>query len=202
MARTRSTFTANRGRTDFGIIYTDVYDLGEVFPPQAPYAGSPAGPGPLLPNIPISRTPASTVAGGETVSGFNSIHTAFDLNLSSISLGPVIEFARGTWAVTASTGVTINIADWDVEQQETLFVSSNGAPAAATANWRNRNDGTDVVPGLFLQAAASRQITENWSLQLTGRYDWVEDFDVAAGPSTGSVVLSGWSVGVGVGFRF
>jgi hypothetical protein len=38
--------------------------------------------------------------------------------------------------------------------------------------------------------------------QFIGRYDWMEDFDVSASSSTGSVDLSGWSLGAGVGFRF
>ena len=67
--------------------------------------------------------------------------TDFELNLST-----VLEYARGLWAITASTGLTINYASWDVNQRATLFVSRN------------------------------------------------------AGPSTGSVDLSGWSLGVGFGF--
>lgn len=200
--RVLSTFTADKGRTDYSILYTDVFNLGEVIAPQAPYAGGPQGPGPLLPNIPVSRTPASTVIGGETAHAFNSIRTDFDLNLSTLSLGPVLEFARGPWAVTASTGFTLNFANWEVNQRETLFVSRDGGPATAQNTWQHRNDETDLLPGFFIQAAAGRQITENWSLQLTGRYDWVDEFEVNAGTSNGSVDVSGWSLGAGVGFRF
>ncbi len=74
--------------------------------------------------------------------------TDFELNLSTLSFGPVLEYARGPWAITVSTGLTINFASWDMNQRETLFVSRN------------------------------------------------------AGPSTGSLDLSGWSLGVGVGFGF
>ncbi len=197
-----STFAATRGRTDYGISYTDVFDLGTVIAPQAPYAGSIQGPGPLLPNLPVSRTPVETVIGGETVSAFNSIRTAFDLNLSTLSFGPVLEYASGPWAFTGSTGFTLNFADWDVAQRETLFVSSNGSAPAAQNTWTSRNGGTEVLPGFYIQAAASRQITENWSLQLIGRYDWVDDFDMTAGTSNGSADVSGWSLGAGVGFKF
>ena len=200
--RNLSTFTANNGRTDYAISYMDVFDLGTVIAPMAPYAGSLQGSGPLLPNLPVSRTPADTVIGGETISAFNSIRTDFDLNLATLSLGPVMEYARGPWAVTASTGLTLNFANWDASQRETLFVSRNGGPVTAQNNWSHSRDGTEVLAGLFLQAAASRAITENWSLQLIGRYDWVDDFAVSAGPSTGSVDLSGWSLGMALGFRF
>ena len=201
-ARTLATFTAEKSRTDYSILYTDRYSLGGVIVPQAPYTGGPQGPGALIPNIPVGRTAANTISGGETATAFNSIHTDFDLNLAAISLGPVIEYARGPFALQASAGLTINVADWDVEQRETLFVSRNGATATAQNNWRDRNDGTSVLPGIFLQAAASRELNEHWSLNAFGRYDWVETLHLGAGPSTGSANLSGWSLGAGVGIRF
>jgi hypothetical protein len=197
-----STFTAGRSRTDYGISYTDVFDLGIVIAPQAPYAGSITGPGPLLPNIPVSRTPVETVIGGETVNAFNSIRTDFDLNLSTLSFGPVLEYASGPWAFTGSSGFTVNFADWDVGQRETLYVSRSGAAPTSQNTWNHSRSGTEVLPGFYIQAAASRQITENWSLQVIGRYDWVADFDMTAGPSSGSADVSGWSLGAGLGFRF
>ncbi len=71
-----STFAADGGRTDYGISYTDVFELGTVIAPQAPYAGSIQGPGPLLPNIPVSRTPMEAVIGGETVSQRSAMNRA------------------------------------------------------------------------------------------------------------------------------
>jgi hypothetical protein len=201
-SRNLSTFTAGKSRTDSTISYIDTYDLQGAIPPMAPYAGTPGGPGILLPNIPVSRVPVQTVSGGETASAFNSIGTDFDLNLSSLSFGPVIEYNRQPWAVQASAGLTVNIASWDADQNESLFVSRDGAPAAAQNHWRDHSSGTDVLPGLFLQAALSRQLNDSWSVNCFGRYDWMDDIEFQAGPSTGSADLSGWSLGVGVGFRF
>jgi len=212
-SRSLSTFTAATSRTDFGIIYTDTYDLMGSHAPQAPYAGSLAGPGILLTNIPLNRVATQTVSGGETATAFNSISTDFDLSLATLSLGPVLEYQRGPFALQASAGLTINIADWDAEQNETLFITKTvvGGPdvpgqyftrAEWTREFRNRDDGTEVLPGFFLQAAISRQLNEQWSLTAFGRYDRVGEVDVHAGPSTGSADLSGWSVGGGIGFRF
>ncbi len=201
-SRGLSTFTASKSRTDFGIVYTDTYDLMGSQAPEAPYAGGPDGPGILLTNIPLNRVATQTVSGGETATAFNSISTDLDLSLSTISLGPVMEYQSGKFALQASAGLTINIADWDAEQNETLFVSRNGAAATTQNSWTNRDDGTSVLPGFFLQAAVSRQLNEQWSLTAFGRYDWVGEVDVHAGPSTGSADLSGWSLGGGIGFRF
>jgi hypothetical protein len=201
-SRTFSTFTGNKSRTDFGITYADTYSLGGGIVPQAPYAGTLQGPGFLISNIPMNRVASQSASGGETASAFNSIHTDFDLKLYSLSFGPVMEYHRGPLAVQASAGLTINIADWDVNQKESLLVSRNGGPAAAESNWRDHDGGTDVKPGFFLQAAVSRQLNAQWSINVLGRYDVVGDVEVKAGPSSGSADLSGWSVGASVEFRF
>lgn len=200
-SRSLSTFTASKSRTDYTISYTDTYDLQGAIPPQAPYAGSLAGPGILLTNIPLSRAATQSVSGTEAATAFNSISADFDLNLYSFSLGPVIEYNRGPFALQASAGLTVNIADWNADQQETLFVRRDKAPVAQE-QWRDRSSGTDVLPGFFLQAGASRKLNESWSVNVFGRYDWIGDVKVKAGPSTGSADLTGWSLGAGVGFRF
>ena len=171
-------------------------------PPQAPYAGTLEGPGLLLTNIPLNRVASQVISGGETASAFNSIHADFDLKLYSLSFGPVMEYHRGPLSVQASAGLTVNIADWDADQNETLFVSRNGGAAAAQDTWHNHNSGTEVKPGFFVQAALSREINAQWSLNAFGRYDVIGDVDVKAGPSSGSADLSGWSIGGGVSFRF
>jgi hypothetical protein len=201
-SRSFSTFTGNKSRSDFAITYTDTYSLTGGIPPQAPYAGTLQGPGFLIPNIPANRVVSQTAAGGETASAFNSIHTDFDLKLYSLSFGPVFEYQRGPLAVQASAGLTINIADWDVNQNETLFVSRNGGAAAAQDAWRDHDSGTEVKPGFFIQAAVNRQFNDQWSLSAFGRYDVIGDFDLKAGASNGTADLSGWSVGGGVCFRF
>jgi hypothetical protein len=201
-SRRLSTFTAGKSRTDYTISYTDTYDLQGAIPPLAPYAGSPAGPGILLTNIPVSRVPVQTAVGGETASAFNSIGTDFDLNLSSLSLGPVIEYNRSPWALQASLGLTVNVASWDADQNETLFVRRDVARATAENQWRDHDSDTDILAGFFLQAAVSRQLNESWSINVFGRYDWIDDLDFQAGPSTGTADLSGWSLGVGVGFNY
>ncbi len=170
--------------------------------PQAPYAGGPDGPGILLTNIPMNRVATQTVSGGESATAFNSISTDLDLNLSVLSFGPVLEYQRGAFALLASAGLTINIADWNAQQNETLFVSRNGTRPTAQERWTSKDDGTTVLPGFFLQAAVSRELNDKWSLTAFGRYDWVGEVDIHAGPSTGSADVSGWSLGAGVGFSF
>ncbi|HEX2750137.1 MAG TPA: hypothetical protein VHM91_19170, partial [Verrucomicrobiales bacterium] len=148
-SRNLSTFTANKSRTDYAITYTDTYDLMGGTPPQAPYTGSLQGPGFVLSNIPLSRVASQLMSGSETASAFNSIHADFDLKLFSLSFGPVVEFHRGPLAVQASAGLTLNVADWDADQKETLFVSRDGGAATAQNTWHDQSSGTELKPGFF-----------------------------------------------------
>ena len=207
-----SNFSASKNRTDWAISYTDTYDLQGSIAPLAPYSGTMGGPGILLTNIPGSRVSSQVISGTESVSGTNEIHSEFDVNLWSLSFGPVLEFHRGPFFLTASAGLTVNIADWDGEQSETLNMTHviSGPPGPgqvgdttfSSRSWHDRDSGTDVFPGFFMQAALSRELNEQWTVNAFGRYDWTGTVDVGAGPSTAEASLSGWSIGAGLGYRF
>ena len=207
-----SPFSANKSRTDWAISYTDDYSLEGSSPPGAPYSGSLGGPGILLRNLPLTRTSSQVISGTELVGATNDIHAAFDVNLWSLSFGPVVEFHRGPFYLTASAGLTVNIANWDAEQTEKLSIRNTitGPPdpqqVSATTfserNWRDRASGTDVLPGFFMQAALSRELNAAWSVNAFGRYDWTGSVDVGFGPSSAEASLTGWSIGAGIGYRF
>lgn len=212
VANRLSPFSANKSRTDWAISYTDAYEFGDSIPPMAPYAGSLNGPGMLITNLPFSRTASQVISGSELVGATNDIHAAFDVNLWSLSLGPVIEFRRGPFSLVASTGLTLNIANWDAEQNETLRITNAiagppgpnqvGATTFSERRFRDRDNGTDVFPGFFMQAALQRELNGRWSVNVFGRYDWTGTVEVEVGPSSAEVSLSGWSIGAGLGYRF
>jgi hypothetical protein len=202
VSRAGSTFSASKGRTDYDIRYTDRYDLGGVVPPGAPYSGSLAGPGPLISNLPEQRSAAYPVSGGETASAYNRIQTDSSVNLWTLSLGPSIEYTRGRIAIGASAGATVAIADWSVRQTESLYVSRNGGRARRQQGWSDSGSGIAAIPGLFVQGSVGIVLSERWSLSAFGRYDYAGDVELTAGDSSGSLELSGWSVGGGVTCRF
>ena len=202
VSRAGSTFSASKGRTDYDIRYTDRYDLGGVVPPGAPYSGSLAGPGPLISNLPAQRSAAYPVSGGETASAYNRIQTDFSVNLWTLSLGPSIEYTRGRIAIGASAGATVAIADWSVRQTETLYVSRDGGRARRQQGWSDSGSGVAAIPGVFVQGSVGIVLSERWSLSAFGRYDYAGDVELSAGDSSGSLELSGWSVGGGVSCRF
>lgn len=202
VSRAGSTFSASKGRTDYDIRYTDRYDLGGVVPPGAPYSGSLAGPGPLISNLPAQRSAAYPVSGGETASAYNRIQTDFSVNLWTLSFGPSLEYVIGRVVLGASAGATVAIADWSVQQTETLYVSRDGGRARRQQRWRDSGSGVSAIPGLFVQGSLGIVLSERWSVSAFGRYDYAGDVELDAGDSSGSLELSGWSVGGGVSWRF
>jgi hypothetical protein len=202
VSRSGSTFSASRNRTDYRIGYHDRYDLMGTIPPSAPYAGTLAGPGALLPNRPAERTADYSVSGRDRIDAFNRITTDVSVNLWTLSLGPTLTWSRDRLALTASAGVTLNVADWEATQRETLFLRPQGRAHRAARRWESRGDGVDAVPGLFVQGSLGFRISSAWELNVFGRYDYTGDVDVSAGSSSGEFDLSGWSVGGGLGYRF
>ena len=202
VSRTGSTFSASRDRTDYRIGYTDRYDLMGTIPPSAPYAGTLGGPGPLLPNRPADRAADYTVSGRDRVDAFNRITTDVSINLWTLSLGPTLSWSRDRFALTASAGLTLNVANWEATQRETLFLRPKGRSQQAHRRWDARGDGTEAIPGLFVQGSLGFRLSDAWDLSVFGRYDYAGDVEVSAGASTGRFDLSGWSVGGGLGYRF
>lgn len=195
---TGSNFSAFQERREFTNTLTDTYDLRGVIPPQAPYAGTSAGPGPLIANLPANRDFTSTQIAGERLDYTNSISENLDVNLSTLSLGGQMEWHRGSWSVRGGAGVAVNIASADAHRVETLRQLSG----PVIQRWENSSSNTRALPGLYLSLEAALAISDNVSLSLFGRHDWSKDLRGSAGPSTYEVDLDGWTAGVVVNVRY
>lgn len=197
-----SDFSAWQRRDSFGRSYTDVYELHGIIAPQAPYSGAGLGFGPLLDNVPTAREFHESANGSDRAVYFNDIRQSLDLNVNTLSLGPTFAFRTERLAIQASAGFSLNIASWDADQRETLYLSRNGGSAKVVKEWRDHSSGTDLLPGVYLQSGATCQITPRLSVTGFGRYEWSDELEGSVGPSTFQVDLTGWSAGVMVGYRF
>jgi hypothetical protein len=197
-----SDFSAWQQRNSFSRSFTDSYDLRGVIPPQAPYAGAGLGFGPLLDNIPSRRDSHETAGATERAVYSNEIRQSFDLDVNTLSLGPTAAFRFQRLSLQASAGFLLNIADWDASQHETLYLSRNGGPKKAVREWRDHSGGTDFLPGFYLQAGLSCQLTQRLSLTGFGRREWSDKLEGQVGPSTFKADLSGWSAGLMLGLDF
>lgn len=197
-----SNFSSIQEGSDYKYHFTDTYDLQGVIPPRAPYQGSGAGNGPLLNNVPSSRSRVETRIGGGQVDFFNEIRESLEVDVNTLSVGPTLNAQFGPAAMQLAAGFVLNIAHWDATHEESLMFSRNGAREIQVTQWRAQDSGTDLLPGFYMQGAVSVPLTERITLIGFGRYEWSKALESTVGPSTFSMELSGWSMGALVGVTF
>ena len=191
-----------QNRSNFTLDFTDTYDLQGVVPPAAPYQGSGAGFGPLLGNQPTDRQVRERAAGGEHVRFFNRLENEIDLRLHTLSAGPTVRGQFGPVSGFGGLGLALNIVDWEASQSEWLAYSRDGGGSRPVREWSDRRQGTDVLPGLYLQGGLSWAVTPSLWLTAFGRYDWSDSLDESDGPSSFSFDPGGWSGGLLLGWSF
>ena len=202
---------------------TDTYSVAGITVPGAPYAGTLAGPGPLISNTPTTRTitpgsPTTTTGadpmpvGGGIITGtvvdtttadfFSNVSESLDVDLHTISIGPHFSCELRRVRVGLSTGLAINVADWDADYREDLYVSENGGSARLLGTYQDHKGGAKVLPGFYVEANANVFVTRRVSLFAGGRYDWAGTLRGNVGPSDFSLDLGGWTVQGGVTITF
>jgi hypothetical protein len=181
------------------IAITDRYELGGLVPPLAPFAGTVGGGGPLIDAAPDGRSEGAHALLRERQFS-NVIHQELDVLMTSISFGPTLEWqGHEDWALQGSLGLALNVVRWEATQTETLNNENSGQ---ALASWEDAADGTEVMPGFYLQLAAQRRLTSRLWFQVMGRYDWIGTLHERVGPSSFSLDLNGWTVGAGFVWRW
>jgi hypothetical protein len=182
----------------------DVYDISAIAPIPPAHQGNFNGPGPV-----IGLSPQSSSGGG---SGdreklyddvySSSVQHSLDIRLHTLSFGPKISTIAGRVRIVGGLGLAVNIADYDADYEERLTVQRNNARERLLRRWQDSNSGTDVVPGFYLETAAEVLLAPQWVGYVSGRYDWAGSVEGQLGPSSFDVDLSGWTLGLGVIYRF
>ncbi|MDB6135150.1 MAG: hypothetical protein JWM59_3393 [Verrucomicrobiales bacterium] len=202
-ARSLSNFSASQIRSSQATGIEDTYVLGDIIAPSAPYQGSLKGPGPLIPNTPASRSvrPGPELASSRTTF-FNRIEESLDIHLHTLNFGPTAATRMGCLELAAGTGLALNIVDWDASHTETLYVRRDGRDAEVYRQWRDYSSGTDVLPGVYVQMAATLPVTRGVSLSAFGNYTWSRSLEAQVGPSRFHLDPSGWMAGGMIGCTF
>jgi hypothetical protein len=146
-------------------VLTDRFNLGGVAPPPAPYSGSFVGPGPLISDSPVrSITPgaAAVVAGAREL----------DVHLTTMSFGSYLEIpVCPHFSVLFEGGVNAAIASGEYD-----FTSATTIAGVGTVNSAGSDSSTDILPGIYLGLSGIYQINDNWALQASGRFQYLDDF--------------------------
>ncbi len=188
--------------TTFSRMVEDVYDLQGVTPPDAPYSGTFAGPGPLIGNIPDARSLQQQRVASGTYEAYNQIASRLEIDLTTISLGAVMDGRLGRFRSALSAGPSLNIMAVDASHHETLRGGPAGSPSSPLAAWYDADDQTKVEPGVFAQIAIGFALTDQLSIDLFGRADWVSRLTGKVGPANYKANLDGHSAGFMLTWNF
>ena len=199
----QQTFSATQSQSSQGYRLTDSYDTSSIIVPQAPYQNSYEGPGPLINNIPSFRSVNETaLLGRNEVRFFNRVEESLDVKLHSLAFGPTFAVVTGPVDLLLGAGLSLNIADWEANHTETLFVKRNRQAARIYKQWSDSSSDTAILPGVYVQAAARVKLTQRFSLTAFGQHDWSDTVDGKVGPSAFLIDPSGWTLGGMIGYAF
>ena len=196
-----SNFSGFQERRDYSNTLTDRYGLDGSVPPIAAYTGSFNGPGILLRNRPDSRSISPRQTGAESLSIFNYVDQKLQVDLYTFSLGPQFEYRYRRLYTRLGLGLGLNIADIDATRTETLY-HTKGGQRSVYRKWEDRESKADVLPGFYLSLETAYYISQQWSISAFGRFDWNQDISGSVGPSTYSVDMDGWTVGVALSWQY
>ena len=195
-----SDFSLLQARDDFRIDYTDIFQLAGVVPPSAPYAGTATGPGPVIPNMPDSRSATPVPINRTEATLRNQVHSSFEASIVSLGVGPAWRYhSSKTLSWEFAAGLSLNVYDWSANQQETVTVTGGLEPVRS---WSNSRTGSDINWGLFVRGAIQHQLSESWSIALLFQAHTIEDLSFGPGPSNVELENDGFTIGWNAGLSF
>jgi len=192
---------ATQTRDDYRHDYRDTYALGGVVPPEAPYAGGPVGPGPLISNLPSSRSLTPVLVFTDTAVFTNDVRAQFENEMLSVLLGGTLEHEEGPWSFMVAGGLILEFHRYTSHQSETLNGAGGGA-RPGFASWSEGRSGTKFRPGLFAELSARYALDRHCFLDGFIRGEIADEFRVRAGPSSFEFEPVGFSIGLRIGASF
>jgi len=175
---TEVSMSANGPVSGTGSLITDAYSLGVVVPPPAPYAGSYAGPGPL-----ISDTPNRTLsAAAVTISGPQSL----DGQIYALRAGPYYDFrCCRRWSARLGGGLSLAVADLNCSFNETIAYDSG-----VTTSNVGSGSGAELRAGGYLEGKVLFALTQRASVFFGAQYEYLGTFSRAAGNEQAQLDMS------------
>ncbi|BCU78628.1 hypothetical protein [Luteolibacter sp. LG18] len=184
------------GNHDFlsasAVTTTDTFGLGGSSPAGAPYSGSFSGWGVVLDDNPTRTT---TSNGQAIVSGTRDLES----DLFIANFGPYFQIpVTDHFDVTLEAGVSLAVASGSYD-----YLSSTSLGVLGTQVSRGSGSDTSFLPGLYVGLSGIYQLNEKWALQGSGRYQYMESFEISAGGSQAELSFdSAFVVSFGVLYSF
>ena len=188
----------NLGQKDSGSLaglvglQTDKFAPGAVLPPLAPYAGSFAAPGPLLPDVPASRTTGLVAATG-------TVNNKLEGSLYGFNLGPFIELPlHDRVSLTLGGGLGVVYASTTFSFRDTVVV-----PGIVTATRSGRVSADHWLFSATAKANLYVALSEAWSWELGVGYQYAGNAQSSVQGKTSNLQLDSiLSVNTGLNYAF
>ena len=178
-----STLDVRQQSVTYGVEVVDTYDLMGVIPPDSPYSGNAAGPGPLLPNTPVNREIRQHEVSRSETRYFNDIREELDISLTTLSLGLQCEWDADWIQLIVAAGPSLNMVRSDGERVEVLMRNSGGLNTTEQ-RFNDSADDVDYQFGAFAQAGMRFPLSERFGLELCGQYEILDSVEGRLGPSS------------------
>ncbi|MEW6157296.1 MAG: hypothetical protein AB1813_07675 [Verrucomicrobiota bacterium] len=173
---------------------TDRFNLGSTVPPLAPYAGTFAGPGPLIDAAGVAQPDTTATATSQQLSKLEGVFYGFQI-------GPFVEIPLplGLELEVAGGFAAINV-DADFSYNELLTISGTGGPPAPRID---KNSESKWITGFYGEAKLSFPIYYATRLYVGGEYQVLDDFSIRAGSKEATIDFGeALAVKAGVTFSF
>ncbi len=128
---------------------------------------------------------------------------SLDLDLWALSFGGEVAYqANNKIFARMGAGIVFNVANWDAKRSDVLYQSINGEPSSVAGISKSSSSGTELLVGIYSEAAVGYQVTQAFSVEANVRHDWNESLDDTVGNSSFEADLSGLSIGFGANYTF
>lgn len=170
---------------------TDVYGLGGITPPLAPYHGGFGGPGPTIGDSPTRTEVVQSVA----ISGDRKIESA----MYGIRLGPMLEVPMGErLSLQIMGGVLLTYADSEFSYTERVVY-----PDSSMTNFRASASEQDWLLGGYVRGQLTLRFSERFGIYAAAQYEALSEIDLTAGSRSATLKPGGAIFGsAGVEYRF
>ena len=184
---------------------TDVYDVSAIAPPgsttppfTAPYAGTLAGPGPV-----ISNTPDGGRMLALDYAGRNIVNLDMDISLVTVAACAGLEKDWGKFRLAGRAGLSLSWSHIGTDRDESWFRQMPDGTRQDLARWSDHGSDDDLIPGTLAELSIEYLLTEQWFVGTSARWDQpFTDVDVQVGPNEVTANLEGVSGSVFAGFSF